>query len=147
MLLLNEIGLSERLTKGNTQLIRRNYFSLMKMKLVYFLTRKTRESNRLPCFAYFFFIMRHHTAKTSWCWFFIDSSAIYLVNSFSRKMAESSDFMYFPIFMVRNMIPQFYLCIKWTKFNCEFRFIYRSPGTTTKLKQHSQFLVNSDHFR
>ena len=76
-----------------------------------------------------------------------DPRTIFLGTSFTQKMPDSSDSMYYSIFMLENMISSFYP--KWTEFtrNCEFHSKYGSRGNQTKLEQNSQFLVNSVHFR
>ena len=50
-----------------------------------------------------FFIKRHHTAKTAWRWVPRGPSTIFLATSFTRKMPESSDFMYSSFLMLENI--------------------------------------------
>ena len=47
--------------------------------------------------------MRHHIAKTAWCWVPRDLSSIYLATTFSRIMPGSSDSMYSFYFMLENI--------------------------------------------
>ena len=77
-----------------------------------------------------------------------DPRTIFLVTSFTRKMPESSDSMYFSIFMLENI---WYHHFTRSEPNSQeivnFILKYGSRGNQNKLEQNSQFLVNSVHFR
>ena len=92
-----------------------------------------------------YFKLRGKLTLTCIKWVPGDPRIIFLVTSFIRKMAESSDSMHSSIFMLENI--SFYP--KWTKLTINFEFYskYGSLGTQTKLEQNSQFLVDSVHLR
>lgn len=138
-----------RLTKGNIliEITKKvNNFSLTKIKLECYLTRKTLESNRLAQ-NIFFSRMGHHTAKTNRCWFYLDPNTIFLAKSFNWKMAESSDFKFPPIFMLKIYDTIFLPKVGRIHKKLWISFHLWAQGNPIKLKQQSQFLVNSDPFR
>ena len=129
---------SPGLAKGNAQLTRQIDISFTLFKLVYCLARES-----LKCKVWFrkfvcFFKKRHHTAKTAWRWVPRNPSTIFLATTFTRKMPESSNFMYFSFFVLENI---WYHHFTWSgPISQEIVSFFPFVGPRTKLEQIHNFL-------